>query len=246
VPEVHAKAALVLVHVVADVRGRGAHAVAFDMHGVDSEGTRSERRAESNGGVALVFASARHDRGAFGGARASRDDVDDAHERVGPVERGARPRDHLDALDVFEHHLLRVPQHAGKHRRVEHAAVDEHEQLVGDDVLESARRDRVRRRAHARHLEVRREAQRFRKARGPRAADVLVGDDEDGGGRFVQALRPQRDGSDAKVAELFEREVREVRGGRRCLRVAGEGEEEKSRTFQSHAANCGHSGGKAM
>ena len=49
-------------------------------------------------------------------ARVSRDDVDDAVDGVGAPERGARPANHLDAIDVAENVVLHVPEDAGEQR----------------------------------------------------------------------------------------------------------------------------------
>jgi hypothetical protein len=69
-----------------------------------------------------------------------------------PHMRGARTADDFDAVDVFQHHVLHVPVHAGEQRRIDGAAVDQHQQLVLEGAAEAARRDRIVARIDARHL----------------------------------------------------------------------------------------------
>jgi hypothetical protein len=140
----------------------GPQIVALDVHHVRAPRAVGKFAAVADRGVAFDAPGARHQLRALRPARALRDHVDDADESVRAIQRGARTRNHLDAIHVLEHHVLRIPQHAGKHGGVEHAAVHQHQQLVGDDVQEAARGDRVGRGTHARHFQVRREAQRLR------------------------------------------------------------------------------------
>ena len=69
------------------------------------------------------------------------DDVDDAVERVGAVERRARTADDLDALDVLRADRERLPERGADEVDVHAAAVDEDEHLVGEALVEAAERD---------------------------------------------------------------------------------------------------------
>src|SRR5438270_217035 len=73
--------------------------------------------------------------GAFG------DDVDDAVHRVRAPDGAARTANHLDAIDVFEHHVVESPQDAGEQRRVNVATVDEDEHAFGELIAKAANAD---------------------------------------------------------------------------------------------------------
>jgi hypothetical protein len=90
------------------------------------------------------------------------DDVDDAVDRVRAPDRTSRSADDLDAFDVGQRHALGFPHHAGKQRRVDAAAVDQHLQLVGEAPGIAAHPHRPPRTRQARHIHARRQAQRFR------------------------------------------------------------------------------------
>ena len=68
----------------------------------------------------------------------SRDDVDDAVYSVGAPDRGARAANDLDALDGVERNVLRIPENAGEDGRVDRAAVDQDEKLIGILTIEAA------------------------------------------------------------------------------------------------------------
>src|SRR5689334_19764648 len=64
------------------------------------------------------------------------DDVDDAVYGVGSPNRPAWSPDDLDAIDILQQRVLHSPVDAGKERRVDAAAVNQHQQrlreLVGE------------------------------------------------------------------------------------------------------------------
>jgi hypothetical protein len=66
------------------------------------------------------------------------DDVDHAIDRIGAPHHGAGAADDLDALDVLERHRVEFPDHAGKQRGINAAAIDQHQQLVGETAVEAA------------------------------------------------------------------------------------------------------------
>src|SRR6185437_9473675 len=74
-------------------------------------------------------------------ARAFGDDVDDAVDGVGAPQRAARAADDFNAVDVIQQHVLHVPKHAGIERRVNAAAIDHDEELVGESIVEAAGAD---------------------------------------------------------------------------------------------------------
>ena len=95
----------------------------------------AEACAVAGGRTAFLVAGAEAHQAALRFARRPGDDVDHAIDGVRSPERGAGPADHLDAIDVLEHHVLALPEDAGKQRRVDRAPVDEDQHLVGQDVL---------------------------------------------------------------------------------------------------------------
>jgi hypothetical protein len=100
-----------------DLRVFGVHA----QRGIADRGSVPERRAR------LQAPAARREQRALRIRSRARDDVDDAVDGIRTPECGARTADHLDALDVLQHHHLLVPEDTREQRRVHGAAVDEHE-----------------------------------------------------------------------------------------------------------------------
>ena len=126
-----------------------------------------------------------------------------------PHSVAAGAADHLDALDVLEHDVLREPQDPRIERRVEDPPVQQHEQLV-IGAVHAARADGVRVRGGARDLEVGREAQRFRKGARTRAPDIVRADDVDRRGGIRHLLCVSGYGGDLEVGELLERQGGEL------------------------------------
>src|SRR5690606_14893020 len=69
--------------------------------------------AVAQGADAIAVADLGAQQSSLGLAGMPGDDIDDAIESVGTVERAARPADHLDAVDILDHHLMLVPEYAG-------------------------------------------------------------------------------------------------------------------------------------
>ncbi len=135
------------------------------------------------------------------------DHVDDAIDGVDTPYRTAGAADHLDPLDVLERQVLHVPEHAREQWRVDGATVDQHEELVRRGSVEPPRADRVAVGAGAGDLEIGREPQDFRQARGARAAHIVGGDDEDrrhGPGKRFGTPGQRRD---LHVRQLLQRHV---------------------------------------
>ncbi len=145
-------------------------------------------------------------------ARRLGDHVDHAVHRVGAPRRAARSADHLDAFDVLEHDVLRLPEHPREQRRIDGAAVHQHQHLVREHAVESARRDRVLVRVRACDVEVGRQPQRLLDGGGARALDLLGGDDVDRRRRLAERLLATRHRRHRDVGKLLEREIGEVGG----------------------------------
>src|SRR5437016_11684161 len=54
-------------------------------------------------------------------------DVDHAIDCIRAPNRGSRPTDHLNALDIFQQHVLFAPHDAVKERIKNTAAIDQHQ-----------------------------------------------------------------------------------------------------------------------
>ena len=172
---------------------------------------RAHRAAIARAQAAFEAARASVRECALGIGGAPRDHVDHPVDGVCAPQARSGAADHLDALDVFQHHVLGIPENAGEKRRVDGASVDEDQQLVGDGVVEAARADGVRARAHARDFQVGREPQRLRKAGRARAADVVPRDHENRRGCIREPLGVPRHRGDLDVAEFLDAQIREVR-----------------------------------
>ena len=86
---------------------------------------------------ALLGAAAGGDQAALRVAGAFGDDVDDAVDGVRAPQRPARPAHHLDAVDVLHQHVLHVPEHTGKQRCIDTAAVNHHQQVARKNAVEA-------------------------------------------------------------------------------------------------------------
>ena len=103
----------------------------------------------------------------------------------------------------------KTPAKSGEYDR---PAVDQHQQLVGRLVVESAGSDRPLPGADTCHLQPWGKTKRFGQAGGSRAANVVLGDDEDGGGRLGNRLGLAAGGGDLDAGELVEIETGEAAG----------------------------------
>lgn len=102
----------------------------------------------AQGHRAQVRLRAEYGKGAGGGGGALRDDIDDAIDGIGAPHGRAGAADDLDPFDILQHEVLGVPVHAREEWTVDAAAVDHHQQLVRECVVEAARRDRIIARIH--------------------------------------------------------------------------------------------------
>ncbi|ANI79047.1 hypothetical protein EP837_02652 [Sphingobium sp. EP60837] len=67
----------------------------------------------------------------LGSSRVARDDVDDAVHGIGAPKRRAGAGNDFDPLHIFRQYVRHVPIYAGIKRRINAAAVDKDQQLVG-------------------------------------------------------------------------------------------------------------------
>ena len=176
-----------------------------------------ECRAIARGGATLAIADAETDQAALRASRRQRDDVDDAVDRVRAPDARSRPADHLDAGHVLQHHVLAFPEYAREKRRVDRAPVDEDEHLVGQEVVEAARADRVLGRVGTRDVQVGSEPQRLAEGGRAGAMDVLGGNDIDGARDVGKPLAASRDRGHDDGTELLQAQAGKVLR-RRCLR----------------------------
>ena len=175
-------------------------------------GRAAERPAIPGCRTAMVDRAGAHpDQASTGFGRSLGHDVDDAVDGVGAPHRTARPADHLDAGNIVDEHVLTVPEHTGKAAIVERAPIDEHEQLVGIEIVEAANRHRPPAAVHLGHLDTGDEPQQIRERAQPGSLDV-VGREHEGRGRdrvrplFLAARR-----RDLDAHQLLERRLGQVR-----------------------------------
>src|SRR6185312_3697355 len=169
---------------------------------IDPIGPCAEVSAVLRAHLAAKIAARRLELASLGSPGVPGDDVDDPVDRIGSPERGSRAADHLDALDVRREHLVRIPEYPGEIGRVDAAAVDEDEQLVGAIEIAAAGRYRVLRGIDLRHLQIRGEAQHLGEAPGPGAHDLIVRDDVYGSRSIPQLLGIFGDGGHFDLPEL--------------------------------------------
>src|SRR5207244_2719801 len=107
-------------------------------------------------------------------------------------ERTAGPADDLDALDVLEHHVLGVPEHAGIQRRIDGSPIDQYQQLVrtGAGAVKSTRADGVPARIDLCDLQIRSKSQGVRESPRARSSYIVGRDDEHGGRSVGEPLGP--------------------------------------------------------
>src|ERR1051326_6366651 len=87
---------------------------------------------------ALTGANPRANRAALGRLRSLSNDIDDTIHGVCAPDSATSPADHLNTLNVFEGHVLLVPQYAGKNRRIDCAPVNHHQDFIGVSTAEPA------------------------------------------------------------------------------------------------------------
>ena len=131
------------------------------------------------------------------------DDVDDAVEGVGAVERRAGAAHDLDALDVLDADRERLPDRGAEEVDVDAAAVDEDEGLVREALVEAADAHLGLAAGDLHDVDAGEAPQELGDLRDAREADVLLGDDRRRVRRVERALRALRRGDDALCEDVF-------------------------------------------
>jgi hypothetical protein len=131
---IHPEAALRLAPMVAGLlAGSGGAVGNVEVLGVEAPSQiLADAAAVLHAGAAALRANLQVDGPAlslFGGAG---DDVDHPVDRIGAPQGGAGTADHLDTLDVLGQDVLHVPVDALEQGRIDRAAIDQHQQLVGE------------------------------------------------------------------------------------------------------------------
>ncbi len=187
---------------IRDVAGRRSGFVALAVYA--HVGAVGQALAVAQHGAGVTLAGMRLCQPALGIGGAARDDVDDAVDGIGAPDGAAGAADHLDALDVGQDHVQGFPVDAGKQRRIDAAAVHQHQQLVGQLRGEAARADRIFLGAGEGHLQVRRQAQRFGDRGRARARDLGAANDIHRGRRAAEPPLLARDRGDHDIGQLLQ------------------------------------------
>src|SRR5205085_479634 len=114
---------------------------------------------------------------------AAGDDVDNAVNGVGSPQGGPGAADDFNALNIFEHGPLHIPEDAGEKGCIDAASVLEDEEFVGEDVIETAGTDGPFAGVQPGNFHSGDQAQGFLNSGDAGAADILFGDHRDGGRR---------------------------------------------------------------
>ena len=122
-------------------------------------------------------------------ARGFGDDVDDAIDGVGTPERATRAGDYFDAIDVFEHEMLNIPEDSREKWGIDAAAVDIDEQFVGGGGVEAAATNGPLVRIYLGDLKVGRETKSLRERGRTGTSNILAGDDLNGRSGFRKSFR---------------------------------------------------------
>jgi len=144
-----------------------------------------------------------------------RDDIDHAVHRIGAPDRRARSADDFYPLDVIDHHVLFVPEHAREETVVGAAAIYQDEELVRAHGVEPAHGHRPLVRVDLPHVNAGRQPEEVGNTGHSGTANVIVRDDEDGRGNVRGPLLLARDRRDVDPHQVLDRHLAEV--GRRNL-----------------------------
>ncbi len=163
---------------------------------------------------------------ALGLSRLFRDDVDDAVHGIRTPKGSARSSDDLHTFNVFQNDVDPIPEDPPEPHVVDRPTVDHHQHLVPDDLLEPAGGHRPGARPDSSNEHPGNHPEEIRQLLGPRPADVLRRDDENGRRRIEEMLLLLACGGDGHFEKVFQLELRDVRhrdgffnrGGRRWRR----------------------------
>lgn len=138
------------------------------------------------------------------------DDVDDAVDRIGAPKGPGWSSNHFDAVDVFQHDVLGIPEHAGVLGVVDAAAVDQHEQFVGELALESPGGNGPAIGIDPGDLDARHHPQSLRNTRGTRATNIFLGEHVNGRGGIEEPLFLLRYRGDFDVHQVFQGQIEKI------------------------------------
>ena len=156
-----------------------------------------------------------------------RSDVDDAVDRVRAPQRRAGTAYDLDAIDVFELVVERVPEDAGEQRAVHRPPIDHDEHLVRRDRRETARRDGPRAVVEARDVDAVGKSDGIGQRRHAGAADILSGHDRNRCRRGCHWLRAPRGQRHIDLHQLLDGQPLEVLRRRfRCGERRGQNDDD--------------------
>jgi hypothetical protein len=137
----------------------------------------------------------------------TRDHVDHAVHRVGAPDGAAGTANHFDAFNVLEQRLLHLPVDAAEERRVDAAAVDEHQQRLRERAGQPADADGPVVGVDPRHLDAADETQQLGQRGHARAADVVLREHGNRRRRPPHFRRLLGDGGDLEAPELLEAQL---------------------------------------
>ena len=161
--------------------------------------------AEAEGGESpLLGPPAAHEQPALRVFGAFGDDVDDAVDGIGTPHARSWSADDLDALNVLQRVVHRVPEYARGERTVDGAPVHLHEQFVLKARVETAHADRPFVAVDAGHVHARHHPEKLGNLPRARAPDHLRRDDKHGCGRLGDGALLARDGRHADVHQLLD------------------------------------------
>ena len=162
--------------------------------------------------IALEGPGAHRDRRALGVRGRLGDDVDDPVHGIGAPHGSAGAANDFDTVDVLQQQVFAVPEDARECMGVDRPAIDEHEQLVREQIVEPAGRDGPLVRVDLRDLHAGHEPEQLGQRTEPRSPDVILRDDEHRGRDILGALLLLRGGCDLDLHQIFDRDAREIRG----------------------------------
>ena len=161
--------------------------------------------ADAGVNVSGSLAAARNGyRAACLAARVLADDVDDAVDRIRTPHDATRTANDFDAFDVFQRDWVEFPQHPGKERVIDAAAINQYLQLGGKATVEATSSNGVAAIVDLGHFDAGRHAQDIRQNLGAGAADILRRNDKGGRWNIRQTLALAGDRCDFGLHQIFQ------------------------------------------
>ncbi len=128
-------------------------------------------------GALLFVAVERTDYSALGIARVFGANIDHAIHRVCAPECAPRTTNHFNPLNILQHQIMGFPEDTAKHRVIDRPAINQHQQFVCKNRIETSNADGPAVGVHARDLHTGNHSQRIGDGGNARALDVFTGDD---------------------------------------------------------------------